>query len=56
MIIRGTPTNLNEYIKVKKGIAKLLHRIGLIPTYIDSEYVYFRKDNFINGKHQRTNN
>jgi hypothetical protein len=52
MILRGTPTNLNEYVKVKKGIAKLLHKMGFVPTYIDSEYIYFRKDIF-NGRQRK---
>lgn len=54
MIIRGTPSDETKYIKVKKGMAKFLHRMGFAPTYIDSEYIYFRKDDFKNGK--RTNN
>ena len=50
MIIRGTPKNKDEYIGVDKYKALDLQKQGYTPTFIDSQYIYFRKDIFESGK------
>jgi len=43
MIIRGTPKNLDKYIKVDSKTTVILHLEGYQPCYIDNEYVYYKK-------------
>ncbi len=50
MIIRGTPKNKDEYIRVDKYKAFELQQQGYNPIFIDSQYIYFRKDILQSGK------
>ena len=50
MIIRGTPKDEDKYIRVDKYKALELQQQGYTPTFIDSQYIYFRKDIFKSGK------
>lgn len=54
MIIRGTPKNINDYIKVDKYKALELQKQGYTPTYIDLQYIYFRKDILQNGNRKNS--
>lgn len=50
MIILGTPKNKNKYINksIKEGI--ILHSNGIIPIYIDKEFMWFKKEDLEGGE------
>ena len=50
MILRGTPKDEKNYIKVNKMMAKFLHYAGFKPSYIDDKYIYFARKDIINGR------
>jgi hypothetical protein len=43
MIIRGTPKNIEDYIKADCQINLMLVSKGFTPNYIDGEYVYYKR-------------
>jgi len=47
MIIRRSPTNKDNFIMVKSEISNKLSELGFIPKYIDSEWIYYIKDDKI---------
>lgn len=45
MIIRGTPKNITNYIKVSsKYVMTKLQEMGYFPEYIDNKFAYFKID------------
>lgn len=50
MIIRGTPKNKDKYISksIDKGI--ILHSKGIVPVYIDKEFMWFKKEDLEGGE------
>ena len=50
MIIKGTPKNKEKYINkpIDKGI--ILHSKGIIPVYIDKEFMWFKKEDLKGGE------
>ena len=45
MVIRGTPSNIEEYYIVDGDMAFILQQSGAKPSYIDYDAVYFKKTN-----------
>ena len=45
MIIRGTPNNKDDYIKVNSYISEILHNMNFIPKYINNKSIYYKKNN-----------
>ena len=43
MIIRGTPKNIDDYIKVKDIDGYDFNKNDFYPKYIDNEWLYFKK-------------
>ena len=50
MIIRGTPSNKELYINFTIDKGKELHKSGIIPCYIDEEYMWFKKEDIEGGE------
>lgn len=50
MIIRGTPKNKDNYINksIEEGI--ILHKNGIVPVYIDKEFMWFKKEDLEGGE------
>ena len=44
MIIRGTPSAIDEYFMADGDIAFRLQQAGFKPVYIDDDVVYFKKN------------
>lgn len=45
MVIRGTPKNIANYIKVSSRYVMIkLQEMGYFPEYIDNEFAYFKID------------
>lgn len=44
MIIRKSPTNIDDFIMVKSDISDKLCELGFIPKYIDNEWIYYIKN------------
>lgn len=45
MIIRGTPNNKDDYIKVNSYTSEILHNMNFIPKYINNKSIYYKKNN-----------
>ena len=43
MVQRGTPKDKNNYLQVIAPLSTKMQEYGLIPDYIDSQCVYFKK-------------
>ena len=43
MMIRQTPTNIENFVKVNSELSEKLHELGFIPRYIDNEWIYYEK-------------
>ena len=43
MIIRRSPTNIEDFIMVKSEMSERLHEMGFEPKYIDEEWIYYIK-------------
>ena len=41
MVIKGTPKNIDNYIKTDNILGRYLQGKGFYPEYIDSDYIYF---------------
>lgn len=45
MIIRGTPNNKDDYIKVNSYTSEILHNMNFVPKYINNKSIYYKKNN-----------
>ena len=43
MIIRRSPTNVEDFVMVKSDMSEILHEMGFEPKYIDEEWIYYTK-------------
>lgn len=43
MLIRGTPKNIDKYIKVDSKTTVILHMNGFFPINMDDKYIYYKK-------------
>ena len=52
MIIRGTPKNKNKDNYINKSIEEgiILHKNGVVPVYIDKEFMWFKKEDLEGGE------
>lgn len=48
MIIRDTPSDLDKYLMVDGEVGFELQQLGVKPSYIDMETLYFKKSNKLN--------
>lgn len=45
MVVRGTPKNITDYVKVSsKYVMTKLQEMGYSPEYIDNKFAYFKID------------
>lgn len=44
MVIRGTPSNIEDYYIADGDLAFRLQQAGFKPVYIDEDAVYFKKN------------
>lgn len=47
MVIRGTPTNRNDYVLVDNITSNYLHMNGFTPRYMDKQGIYYEKSDKI---------
>lgn len=47
MIIRRSPTNIEDFVMVESELSLRLHELGFVPIYIDEEWIYYHKTNEI---------
>ena len=47
MIIRGTPKEIEKYIKVDSDTSLTLQEIGFVPKYIDNDGIYYLKSDVL---------
>lgn len=50
MIIRGTPKDKDKYINKTIKEAVILHLNGIMPMYIDKEFMWFKKEDLKGGE------
>lgn len=47
MIIRRSPTNIEDFVMVKSDMSEKLHELGFVPKYMDNDWIYYVKNQAI---------